>query len=82
MNAQSEFDRTYITASEVMQKVKISRAGLLYARRSGRLPQPIVVNGGRLLIWLREEMLEPINHLKGGCTTIPSMKTDSTFPMN
>ena len=79
MNAQSEFDRTYITASEVMQKINISRAGLLFARRSGRVPQPIVVNGGRLLIWLREEMLEPMKHLKKGWNNATRIKTDTTF---
>lgn len=53
--AQLEFDKKYITANQLMNDVNVSRAGLQYARRSGKIPSPaIVVNEGRLLIWERE----------------------------
>lgn len=59
-SAQEQFNQRYITASEIMETLGISRAGFLYARRSERLPEaPICVNHGRLLIWLRSEV-EPI----------------------
>ncbi len=51
--AQQHFDKTYVTASEIMSQLGISRAGFLYGRRAGKLPEPIVVNDGRLLIWER-----------------------------
>lgn len=51
---QQEFDAKYITATEVMQRLNISRTALLYARRSNKLPQPIVVNDGRVFIWERQ----------------------------
>lgn len=54
--AQAEFDEKYITAAQLMKDMDISRAGLQYARQCGRLPTPIVLNDGRLFIWLREEV--------------------------
>lgn len=54
--AQQEFDKKYITASEVMDILQISRAGFLYQRRMGKLPNAILVNDGRVVIWLRAEI--------------------------
>ena len=56
--AQIEFERKYITASEVMKELSIARPALMYARRSGHLPTPIVANDGRLYLWERE-VLKP-----------------------
>jgi hypothetical protein len=53
-DAQRAFDEKYITAGQIMRDLKISRAALLYARRCGKLPEPIVVNEGRLFVWSRE----------------------------
>jgi hypothetical protein len=56
-DVQKEFDKVYITASEIIETLRISRAAFMYARVSGRMPEaPIVVNKGRLLIWLRDEI--------------------------
>lgn len=55
--AQLEFDHKYITAAEVMKKLGISRTQLLYARRTGKLPNPIILNG-RLFIWERKDVQE------------------------
>jgi predicted DNA-binding transcriptional regulator AlpA len=54
MSAQEEFDRTYITAREICEKLQITRTGIVYGRQRGMLPEPIRVNGGQLLIWKRE----------------------------
>lgn len=51
--AQQEFDAKYITASEVMRTLGISRATLAYAR-AHKLPEPIIANDGNLFIWERE----------------------------
>ena len=56
--AQIEFDSKYITAAQIMQDLQLTRTSLLYARRTGKLPEPIVVNDGRLFIWLRKD-IEP-----------------------
>lgn len=53
-DAQIRFDETYITAAEIMRNLNLSRAGLLYARRTGKLPDPIALNDGRLFIWEKE----------------------------
>jgi hypothetical protein len=52
--AQVRFDKAYITASEIMRELDIQRSSFLHLRRSGKLPDPIVVNEGRLFIWERE----------------------------
>lgn len=57
---QEQFDSEYITASEAMQFLGISRAGFLYGRRVGKLPKPIVLNDGRLFMWKRAEALGPL----------------------
>lgn len=51
--AQKNFDNTYITSTQIMRDLSVSRAGLLYARQRGLLPDPIVVNDGQLFIWER-----------------------------
>lgn len=52
--AQERFDQMYITASEVMKELGVTRSNLFYARNTGKLPPPIVANDGQLIIWERE----------------------------
>jgi hypothetical protein len=52
-NSQTTFDDKYITAAEITRDLGISRAGFLYGRRSGKLPEPIVASEGRLMMWER-----------------------------
>lgn len=59
-NTQADFDRQYITSSEIMKMLGISRAGFLYGRRSGKLPEPIMVNEGRLMVWERDAVQEKL----------------------
>ena len=54
--AQELFDKQYITASEMMKYLNISRAGFLYGRRSGKVPPAISLNEGRLFVWEREKV--------------------------
>jgi predicted DNA-binding transcriptional regulator AlpA len=56
---QVEFEKKYITAHQIMVNLGISRTALFYAKTSGKLPEPIILNDGRLYIWLREE-IDPI----------------------
>lgn len=58
------FDSEYITASEAMQFLGITRPGFLYGRRIGKLPEPIVLNEGRLFVWRREEAMPPLRAWK------------------
>jgi len=50
---QMDFDARYITAAEITKELGISRAGFLYGRRAGKLPEPIVTAEGRLMMWER-----------------------------
>jgi hypothetical protein len=52
-NSQTKFDTKYITAAEITRELGISRAGFLYGRRSGKLPDPIIASEGRLMMWER-----------------------------
>lgn len=51
--AQTRFDTVYITSTQIMRDLGVSRAGLLNARNRGVLPEPISVNDGQLFIWER-----------------------------
>lgn len=52
---QEVFDEKYITSSEIQKELKVNRSAILYARRRGMLPEPIVVRGSRSFIWDREK---------------------------
>ncbi len=52
--AQDTFDRTYITSTEIISRLGITRNGIAHARRRGMLPDPIVVNDGQLYLWERD----------------------------
>ena len=50
--AQEEFDRCYITSSEITRTLNISRSTLMDARRRGKLPDAVFVQG-QIYIWPR-----------------------------
>ena len=52
--AQIEFDQKYITASEIMKNLGITRPTLAYARTTNKLPPPIVLNEGTIFLWERD----------------------------
>lgn len=52
--AQVEFDQRYITASEIMKDLGITRNSLAYARANRKLPPAIVLNEGTLFVWERQ----------------------------
>lgn len=68
-SCQHKFDTKYITAAEITKELGISRAGFLYGRRSGKLPDPIVASEGRLLMWERTpEVLAMVANWKEAIT--------------
>jgi hypothetical protein len=54
--AQKNFDSQYIAASEIIDTLGVTRSALMYARKSGRLPEGIVVSKGLLFIWERDKI--------------------------
>lgn len=62
--AQLYFEQTYITAAQIIRELGISRSALLYARRRGLLPDPIIINDGRIYIWEREHIQENLDAWK------------------
>jgi len=61
MSAQDDFDRKYITSSEIGKTLKIPRCTIFAARERGLLPEPIRVNGSQLFIWERETVKDIID---------------------
>jgi hypothetical protein len=55
-NAQEAFDALYISSSEIQKELKVERSAILYARRRGMLPNPIIVPGVRAFVWEREKV--------------------------
>ena len=62
--AQAKFDATYITSSEIMRNLDLTRASLMHARNTGKLPPAIEVNDGRLFIWERQTVQPFIENWK------------------
>lgn len=58
-NPQEEFDGKYISSGEIVRRLKISRVTLFNARKSGLIPDPIILASGNGCLWLRAD-LEPI----------------------
>lgn len=54
-DAQREFDERYITSSEIMEKLGVTRTTILLARRTGKLPDPIDIQG-KIFIWERDKV--------------------------
>lgn len=54
-DAQREFDERYITSSEIMEKLGVTRTTILLARRTGKLPDPIDIQG-KIFIWERSKV--------------------------
>jgi predicted DNA-binding transcriptional regulator AlpA len=54
-DAQREFDERYITSSEIMETLGVTRTTILLARRTGKLPDPIDIQG-KIFIWERDKV--------------------------
>ena len=54
-DAQREFNERYITSSEIMQSMGVTRTTILLARRTGKLPNPIDIQG-KIYIWERDKV--------------------------
>ena len=53
---QEAFDDKYITSTEITERLSVDRSSILYARRTGLLPNPIVIKGVRTFIWERDAL--------------------------
>lgn len=55
-HSQIEFDRLYISAPGLRRLLNISSTELHRARKAGRLPPGIDIEGSKGRIWLRSEL--------------------------
>ncbi len=56
--AQKRFDETYITSTEICERMKVSRPAVHFRRKNGHLPNAIRVYGQSLFVWDRQQ-IEP-----------------------
>ena len=56
---QQHFDRTYISSSEVCQRLGVVRSTVFNGARANKLPEPIIIRrpdgGSHIMLWLREQ---------------------------
>lgn len=65
MSLQEHFDRTFISSTEICQRLGVARSTLFNGARAGKLPEGIVIRrrdgGAHIMLWERhvaEPMLE------------------------
>ena len=73
--AQERFDKTYITSSEIAQRLEVTRPAIHFRRKAGLLPCAITVPGNTLTIWERES-IEP--HLRKWEEQLQSKRVGNT----
>lgn len=61
--AQKKFDEQYITSSEIMKTLNVTRTSILSARRTKKLPDPIDIQG-KIFIWERDKVTPYLNAWK------------------
>ncbi len=54
--SQEEFDKKYITSTEIAKSLNVSRASVCNAVSRGLLPEPITLNNGSMTIFVRENV--------------------------
>ena len=54
--SQKEFDKKYITSTEIAKSLNVSRASVCNAVSRGLLPEPITLNNGSMTIFVREKV--------------------------
>jgi hypothetical protein len=64
MTAQQRFDEKYITSTEMMTTLGISRNSISVARRAGKLKDPIVLLGGLVILYERDSVTEYLKSWK------------------
>lgn len=59
MSLQSQFDDTYISSTEICQRLGIHRTTVFNGIRAGKLPQGIMIRradgSAHILLWIRAE---------------------------
>ena len=54
--AQQRFDRFYIASAEICKELGVNRTTVLAAKKSGLLPDPVLVNDKLVCLWERERV--------------------------
>lgn len=56
--AEERFSETYITSSEIIARLNITRSSIMYGKRKGFLPDAIEIGGTQTCLWERKT-IEP-----------------------
>lgn len=57
MSAQEDFDKEFMTSSEIARRLSVTRSAVIQARQRGKLPDPIFIEN-HLVVW-RRQTIEP-----------------------
>ena len=52
--AQKRFNETYITSREICKDLQVTRMSLSNAHKTGKIPEPIIIDDTIMFIWERE----------------------------
>lgn len=63
-SAQQEFDKTYISVSEICEELQVNRSSVMHAKKKGLLPNSIDVCKGTTTLWKRAEVMEYLSAWK------------------
>ena len=58
--AQRKFNETYISTSEIIKMLGLSRTAIHTARTTGKLPDPICIHG-QIFVWERAKVSDYLN---------------------
>lgn len=61
LTPQERFDRCYISTNEIASLVGVTRATILNARKEGKLPGSISLDGFNFYLWEREQIQPTID---------------------
>lgn len=56
MVTRYEFEKMFISSTEICKRLLINRSALAYARKAQNWPEPIIIDGINLHLWDREQV--------------------------
>lgn len=56
MVTRHEFEKMFISSTEICKRLLINRSALVYARKAQNWPEPIIIDGINLHLWDREQV--------------------------
>ena len=75
-SVQEQFDKTYVSSTEIAKELNVTRAALCNAVSRGLLPDPIKINGGQITLFIRENVRPYVDAWKTVLTVKRAIRND------